>query len=193
MLTDLVEIGGKKYYFDSNGLMQRGMIPLMARFICSEQMVQCSTAFTATRPQEPDTLKTDGLYGSQRTSDSRRTNKYYFNTNGVMATGLTQYRRRDSIRSEQTAQCSTAGGSRMLPHALLQTNGAMAVNTTLAVGGVTYVFDANRLATAVPVINPATWVTDPADRGVTIDTGYRSSRSGRRTAAAAAAAAIAQK
>ncbi len=23
MLTDLVEIGGKKYYFDSNGLMQR--------------------------------------------------------------------------------------------------------------------------------------------------------------------------
>ena len=28
MLTDLVEIGGKKYYFDSNGLMQRGMIPL---------------------------------------------------------------------------------------------------------------------------------------------------------------------
>lgn len=31
-----------------------------------------------------------------------------------------------------------------------QTNGAMAVNTTLAVGGVTYVFDANGLATAVP-------------------------------------------
>ena len=30
-----------------------------------------------------------------------------------------------------------------------QTNGAMAVNTTLAVGGVTYVFDANGLATAV--------------------------------------------
>ncbi len=28
MLTDLVEIGGKKYYFASNGLMQRGMIPL---------------------------------------------------------------------------------------------------------------------------------------------------------------------
>ena len=50
-----------------------------------------------------------------------------------------------------------------------QTNGAMAVNTTLAVGGVTYVFDANGLATAVPVINPATWVTDPAT-GVTIDT-----------------------
>lgn len=45
----------------------------------------------------------------------------------------------------------------------------MAVNTTLAVGGVTYVFDANGLATAVPVINPATWVTDPAT-GVTIDT-----------------------
>ena len=27
------------------------------RFICSGQMVQCSTAFTATRPQEPDTLR----------------------------------------------------------------------------------------------------------------------------------------
>ena len=28
MLKDLVEIGGKKYYFAANGLMQRGMIPL---------------------------------------------------------------------------------------------------------------------------------------------------------------------
>lgn len=28
MLTDLVEIGGKKYYFAANGLMQRGLIPL---------------------------------------------------------------------------------------------------------------------------------------------------------------------
>ena len=72
-----------------------------------------------------------------------------------------------------------------------QTNGAMAVNTTLAVGGVTYVFDANGLATAVPVINPATWVTDPAT-GVTIDTATGAVVPAE-TVAAAAAAAIAQK
>ena len=55
----------------------------------------------------------------------------------------------------------------------------------------TYVFDANGLATAVPVINPATWVTDPAT-GVTIDTATGAVVPAE-TVAAAAAAAIAQK
>ena len=47
------------------------------------------------------------------------------------------------------------------------------------------------LATAVPVINPATWVTDPAT-GVTIDTATGAVVPAE-TVAAAAAAAIAQK
>ena len=44
-----------------------------------------------------------------------------------------------------------------------QADGTMAANTTLTVDGVLYTFDANGLATAVPVLNPAAWVTDPCD------------------------------
>ena len=118
------------------------------------------------------------------------TNKYYFNTNGVMATGLTNIGGVTYLFGADGAMqygwYTDASGMRYF-----QTNGAMAVNTTLAVGGVTYVFDANGLATAVPVINPATWVTDPAT-GVTIDTATGAVVPAE-TVAAAAAAAIAQK
>ena len=118
------------------------------------------------------------------------TNKYYVNTHGVMATGLTNIGGVTYLFGADGAMqygwYTDASGMRYF-----QTNGAMAVNTTLAVGGVTYVFDANGLATAVPVINPATWVTDPAT-GVTIDTATGAVVPAE-TVAAAAAAAIAQK
>ena len=50
-----------------------------------------------------------------------------------------------------------------------QADGSMAVNATLTVDGALYTFDANGIATAVPVLNPAAWVTDPVT-GVTVDT-----------------------
>ena len=156
--------------------------------------MQCSTAFTATRPQEPDTLRRMVLWQPTnfwmliRMQLTVGTNKYYFNTNGVMATGLTNIGGVTYLFGADGAMqygwYTDASGMRYF-----QTNGAMAVNTTLAVGGVTYVFDANGLATAVPVINPATWVTDPAT-GVTIDTATGAVVPAETVAAAAA---IAQK
>ena len=105
MLKDLVEIGGKNYYFAANGLMQRGMIPLNGKI-------------------------------------------YLFGADGSMQYGW----------------YTDASGMRYF-----QADGSMAVNTTLTVDGALYTFDANGLATAVPVLNPAAWVTDPAT-GVTVDT-----------------------
>ena len=189
MLTDLVEIGGKKYYFDSNGLMQRGMIPLNGKIYLFGADGAMQYGFYSDPTAGTRYFKTDGSMAANELL-TVGTNKYYFNTNGVMATGLTNIGGVTYLFGADGAMqygwYTDASGMRYF-----QTNGAMAVNTTLAVGGVTYVFDANGLATAVPVINPATWVTDPAT-GVTIDTATGAVVPAE-TVAAAAAAAIAQK
>ena len=189
MLTDLVEIGGKKYYFASNGLMQRGMIPLNGKIYLFGADGAMQYGFYSDQTAGTRYFKTDGSMAANELL-TVGTNKYYFNTNGVMATGLTNIGGVTYLFGADGAMqygwYTDASGMRYF-----QTNGAMAVNTTLAVGGVTYVFDANGLATAVPVINPATWVTDPAT-GVTIDTATGAVVPAE-TVAAAAAAAIAQK
>ena len=189
MLTDLVEIGGKKYYFASNGLMQRGMIPLNGKIYLFGADGAMQYGFYSDPTAGTRYFKTDGSMAANELL-TVGTNKYYFNTNGVMATGLTNIGGVTYLFGADGAMqygwYTDASGMRYF-----QTNGAMAVNTTLAVGGVTYVFDANGLATAVPVINPATWVTDPAT-GVTIDIATGAVVPAE-TVAAAAAAAIAQK
>lgn len=189
MLTDLVEIGGKKYYFASNGLMQRGMIPLNGKIYLFGADGAMQYGFYSDSTAGTRYFKTDGSMAANELL-TVGTNKYYFNTNGVMATGLTNIGGVTYLFGADGAMqygwYTDASGMRYF-----QTNGAMAANTTLAVGGVTYVFDANGLATAVPVINPATWVTDPAT-GVTIDTATGAVVPAE-TVAAAAAAAIAQK
>ena len=187
MLTDLVEIGGKKYYFASNGLMQRGMIPLNGKIYLFGADGAMQYGFYSDPTAGTRYFKTDGSMAANELL-TVGTNKYYFNTNGVMATGLTNIGGVTYLFGADGAMqygwYTDASGMRYF-----QTNGAMAVNTTLAVGGVTYVFDANGLATAVPVINPATWVTDPAT-GVTIDTATGAVVPAETVAAAAA---IAQK
>ena len=94
--------------------------------------------------------------------------KYYFDASGVMAVGLVPIGGLTYLfgadGSMQYGWYTDASGMRYF-----QADGSMAVNTTLTVDGALYTFDTNGLATAVPVLNPAAWVTDPAT-GVTVDT-----------------------
>ncbi|MFR1660788.1 N-acetylmuramoyl-L-alanine amidase family protein, partial [Gallintestinimicrobium sp.] len=137
MLTDLVEIGGKKYYFDSNGLMQRGMIPLNGKIYLFGADGAMQYGFYSDPTAGTRYFKTDGSMAANELL-TVGTNKYYFNTNGVMATGLTNIGGVTYLFGADGAMqygwYTDASGMRYF-----QTNGAMAVNTTLAVGGVTYV------------------------------------------------------
>lgn len=94
--------------------------------------------------------------------------KYYFDASGLMTTGLVPIGGLTYLfgadGTMQYGWYTDASGMRYF-----QTDGSMAVNTTLTVDGALYTFDANGIATAVPALNPAAWVTDPAT-GVTVDT-----------------------
>lgn len=166
MLTDLVEIGGKKYYFAPNGLMQRGMIPLNGKVYLFGADGAMSYGFYSDPAAGTRYFKTDGSMAANEFVDVNK-QRYFFDATGVMSTGMVNLGGLTYLfgadGTMQYGWYTDASGMRYF-----QADGTMAANTTLTVDGVLYTFDANGLATAVPVLNPAAWVTDPAT-GVTID------------------------
>lgn len=167
MLTDLVEIGGKKYYFAANGLMQRGMIPLDGKIYLFGADGAMQHGFYTDPAAGIRYFKEDGSMASNELLPING-NKYYFNPGGIMVTGMAPVGGLTYLFGADGAMqygwYTDASGMRYF-----QADGSMAVNTTLTVDGVLYTFDANGLAAAVPVLNPMSWVTDP-ETGVTIDT-----------------------
>lgn len=166
MLTDLVEIGGKKYYFAADGLMQRGMIPLDGKIYLFGIDGAMQYGFYADPAAGTRYFKEDGSMASNELLTING-NKFYFSPAGIMTTGLTQIAGLTYLFGADGAMqygwyTDTAGMR------FFQADGSMAVNTTLTLDGVMYTFDANGIAAAVPVINPAAWVTDPGT-GVTVD------------------------
>ncbi|MDO4292226.1 MAG: GH25 family lysozyme [Eubacteriales bacterium] len=189
MLTDLVTINGKKYYFAADGLMQRGLIPLNGKIYLFGADGAMSYGFYADPTAGTRYFKEDGSMASNEllTINGK---KYYFDASGVMNVGMVNIGGATWLfgadGSMQYGWYTDASGMRYF-----QADGTMAVNTTLTIDGVLYTFDANGLATAVPVLNPAAWVTDPAT-GVTIDTSTGEVVPAETVAAVAAQAAAAQ-
>lgn len=167
MLTDLVEIGGKKYYFAANGLMQRGMIPLDGKIYLFGADGAMQHGFYTDPAAGIRYFKEDGSMASNELLTVNG-NKYYFNPGGIMVTGMAPVGGLTYLFGADGAMqygwYTDASGMRYF-----QADGSMAVNTTLTVDGVMYTFDANGIAAAVPVLNPTAWVTDP-ETGVTVDT-----------------------
>lgn len=93
--------------------------------------------------------------------------KYFFADNGLMQRGLVPVDGKICLfgadGSMQYGWYTDSSGMRYFA-----ADGGMVANTTLTIDGVDYTFDSNGLATAVPVVNPATWVIDPAT-GITTD------------------------
>ncbi len=97
---------------------------------------------------------------------------YYFGPDGLMQRGLVALDGKVFYFAEDGAMFHG-----LLPDPAtgliryFQEDGSMAVNVSLSVDGVEYVFDANGLGSAVPtaVPDPSAWITDPAT-GQTIDT-----------------------
>ncbi len=167
MLTDLVEIGGKKYYFAASGLMQRGMIPLDGKIYLFGADGAMQHGFYTDPAAGIRYFKEDGSMASNELLTVNG-NKYYFNPGGIMVTGMAPVGGLTYLFGADGAMqygwYTDASGMRYF-----QADGSMAVNTTLTVDGVMYTFDANGIAAAVPVLNPTAWVTDP-ETGVTVDT-----------------------
>lgn len=167
MLRDLVEIGGKKYYFAANGLMQRGMIPLNGKIYLFGADGAMQYGFYTDAAAGTRYFKEDGSMAANELV-AVNGQKYYFDASGLMTTGLVPIGGLTYLfgadGTMQYGWYTDASGMRYF-----QADGSMAVNTTLTVDGALYTFDANGIATAVPALNPAAWVTDPAT-GVTVDT-----------------------
>lgn len=166
MLTDLVEIAGKKYYFAANGLMYRGMLPLDGKIYLFGMDGSMQHGFYADPTGGMRYFKEDGSMAANELLTISN-NRYYFNPAGIMATGLTDIGGLIYLFGADGAMqygwYTDASGMRYF-----NADGSMAVNTTLVIDGVQYAFDASGIAAAVPVINPAAWLTDPAT-GVTVD------------------------
>ena len=167
MLKDLVEIGGKKYYFAANGLMQRGMIPLDGKIYLFGADGAMQYGFYTDAAAGTRYFKEDGSMAANELVTVNG-QKYFFDATGIMATGLVPIGGLTYLfgadGTMQYGWYTDASGMRYF-----QADGSMAVNATLTVDGALYTFDANGIATAVPVLNPTAWVTDPVT-GVTVDT-----------------------
>lgn len=152
MLTDLVEIQGRKYYFGADGLMQRGLIALDGKLY----LFGADGAMHYGLYEDPGKgiryFKEDGSMAFNELV-SINSHNYYFNPDGIMATGLTAIG--DKIYmfgidgTMQFGWYSDGSGMRYF-----QEDGSMALNTTLAIDGGLYVFDENGIAAAVVETNP---------------------------------------
>ena len=152
MLHDAVTIGSKNYYFDANGLMYRGPLTVDGKsylYGADGAMVYgWYTDAAGTRYYDTDgSMVMNGF----KTIDGVN---YYFDATGLRQSGLINVGGVtylfDANGAMQYGWYTDAAGMRYF-----NPDGSMAVNTTLAIDGALYVFDANGIATAVPAMDPA--------------------------------------
>ncbi len=164
MLHDLVTIAGKNYYFLPNGLMYRGILPLDGKVYLFGADGAMYYGFYEDPAAGVRYFGEDGNMAVNVFLDMNG-GRYYFNPAGIMSVGLTPVGTDIYLfgvdGKMQFGWYADAAGMRYFTE-----NGTMAVNTALTLDGLTYQFDANGIATVLPVMDPAGWIVDPVTGAV---------------------------